>query len=129
MILSKGFDCEKLSKKLELYSLDPDVERLVKILEMKKSTRVGVKQVELSLTHTKLPPSIVQPLELELKVLPQHLKYVYLGKNETLPVIISTHLTEFEEEQLLKMLKEHKEAIRWMIADIKGLNPSTCMHM
>ncbi|XP_052623845.1 uncharacterized protein LOC128129254 [Lactuca sativa] len=97
-ILSKGFDCGKLAEQLKLYSLDPEVEKLVSKMEMKKFTRLDVKQIELPPTHTKLPPSLVQPPELELKVLPQHLKYAYLGKNETLPVIISTHLTEFEED-------------------------------
>ncbi|XP_052624877.1 uncharacterized protein LOC111898674 [Lactuca sativa] len=111
MILSKGFDCGKLAEQLKLYSLDPEVEKLVNKMEMKKSTRLDVKQFELPPTHTKLPPSLVQPPELELKVLPQHLKYAYLGKNETLPVIISTHLTKFEEKQLVKVLKEHKEAM------------------
>ena len=63
-----------------------------------------------------------------MKVLTQHLKYAYLGKNGTLPVIISIHLTKFEEEILLKVLKKHKEDMGWMIADIKGLSPSTCVH-
>jgi len=31
---------------------------------------------------------------LELKTLPEHLKYAYLGGKETLPVIIASHLTE-----------------------------------
>jgi len=31
---------------------------------------------------------------LELKVLPSHLKYQYLGKKEAFPVIIASHLTE-----------------------------------
>jgi len=31
---------------------------------------------------------------LELKALPTHLKYAYLGGRETLPVIIASHLTE-----------------------------------
>ena len=33
-----------------------------------------------------------------------------------------------KEEKLLKVLKEHKEAIRWSLADIKGIRPSMCMH-
>ncbi|XP_023750718.1 uncharacterized protein LOC111899063 [Lactuca sativa] len=101
MILSKGFDCAKLAKKLKLYSLDPEIERLVNNLEIKKTNQFSVKQIELPQTHTRLPPSLVQPPELELKVLPQHLKYAYLGDNETLPVIISTHLTKCEEDKLL----------------------------
>ncbi|XP_023746053.2 uncharacterized protein LOC111894203 [Lactuca sativa] len=118
MILSKGFDCAKLAKKLKLYSLDPEIERLVKNFEIKKTSRFSVKQIELPQTLTRLPPSLVQPPELELKVLPQHLNYAYLGDNETLPVIISTHLTKYEEEQLLKVLREYKEAMGWTIADI-----------
>ena len=85
-------------------------------------------QIELPQTHTRLPPSLARPPDLELKVLPQHLKYAYLGNNETLSVIISTHLIECEEEQLLKVLKEHKEAMGWTIAYINGLSPSTCTH-
>ncbi|KAL7605579.1 uncharacterized protein LOC111886763 [Lactuca sativa] len=128
MVLSKAFDCAKLAKKLKLYSLDLEIERLVNNLEIKKTTQFSVKQIELPQTHMILPPSLVQPPKLELKILPQHLKYSYLGDNESLPVIISTHLTEFEEEKLLKVLKEHKEAIGWTIADIKGLSPSNCTH-
>ncbi|XP_027120696.1 uncharacterized protein [Coffea arabica] len=37
-------------------------------------------------TQAKLLPSIVQAPELELKPLPKHLKYAFLGDNETLPV-------------------------------------------
>ena len=29
---------------------------------------------------------------LELKALPEHLKYAYLGKNDTFPIIIASHL-------------------------------------
>ena len=47
-------------------------------------------------------PSIEKPPMLELKQLPSHLKYVYLGKEETLPVIISSHLTPIQEENLIE---------------------------
>ncbi|KAL0302831.1 UNVERIFIED_CONTAM: hypothetical protein Sangu_3075300 [Sesamum angustifolium] len=33
-----------------------------------------------------------------------------------------------EEEKLIRVLREFREAIGWTIADIKGLSPSTCMH-
>ena len=29
---------------------------------------------------------------------------------------------------MLRVLKEHKEAIKWSLADIKGIRPSMCMH-
>ncbi|KAL2243646.1 UNVERIFIED_CONTAM: Retrovirus-related Pol polyprotein from transposon 17.6 [Sesamum indicum] len=65
---------------------------------------------------------------LELKELPKHLKYAFLGENKTLLVIISSKLTDLEEEKLIRVLREFREAIGWTIADIKGLSPSTCMH-
>ncbi|CAN6576819.1 unnamed protein product [Malus baccata var. baccata] len=64
---------------------------------------------------------------LELKPLPDHLKYVFLGDEETLPVIVSSSLTALEEEKLVRVLKEHKTAIGWTLADIKGISPTTCM--
>ncbi|KAJ9542484.1 hypothetical protein OSB04_028990 [Centaurea solstitialis] len=51
-----------------------------------------------------------------------------LRKDNTLPVIISTELSSEEEQRLVSVLEEHKEAIGWTIADIKGLSPSVCMH-
>ncbi|KAI3515815.1 hypothetical protein L1887_14720 [Cichorium endivia] len=128
MILSKGLDKKSLKSKMNYFALKPEIEETVNELDACKLMKYDVAQVGLSNSHEKLPPSIVQPPELELKVLPDHLKYAYLGNGDTLPVIISTHLTEPEEEQLIKVLKEHKQAMGWTIADIKGLSPSTCMH-
>ncbi|CAN6547847.1 unnamed protein product [Malus baccata var. baccata] len=81
-----------------------------------------------SILANKLLPSIVQPPTLELKPLPSHLKYVFLGEDQTLPVIISSSLTAQEEDKLIRVLKEHKSAIGWTLADIKGISPTTCMH-
>nr|XP_027124990.1 uncharacterized protein LOC113741616 [Coffea arabica] len=44
--------------------------------------------------HQRVLPSVVQAPVLELKPLPEHLKYAYLGDNETLPVIISSALSK-----------------------------------
>ena len=33
-----------------------------------------------------------------------------------------------EEEKLLRVLRDHKNAIRWSLADLKGIHPSMCMH-
>ena len=73
-------------------------------------------------------PSIVKPPKLELKALPDTLKYVFLGPLETLPVIIASDLDPVQEEKLIKILDEHKEAIGWSIADIKGISPSVVQH-
>ncbi|KAI4384140.1 hypothetical protein MLD38_009904 [Melastoma candidum] len=78
--------------------------------------------------ETTIKPSIEEPPKLELKPLPDHLRYSYLGKNNTLPVIISSSLTNEQEEMLLRVLREHQTAIGWTIADIKGISPAICMH-
>ena len=65
---------------------------------------------------------------MEEKQLPNHLRCAYLGEESTLPIIISSSLSNMEEEKLLKILKGHKEAIGWSLADIKGIRPSMCMH-
>ena len=43
-------------------------------------------------------------------------------------MIISSKLSAPQEEKLVQVLKEHKTAIGWTIADIKGISPSICMH-
>ena len=75
-----------------------------------------------------LTPSIAKPPIVEEKQLPNHLRYAYLGEESTQPVIISSSLFNMEEEKLLKILIEHKEAIGWSLADIKGIRPSMCMN-
>ncbi|KAA3483206.1 Retrovirus-related Pol polyprotein from transposon opus [Gossypium australe] len=61
---------------------------------------MDVKQIENG-SRRKDPPM------LELKPLPAHLKYAYLGDNNTLP--------------------KPKKSLGWIIADIKGISPTTCM--
>ena len=41
---------------------------------------------------------------------------------------ISSKLSALQEEKLVQVLKEHKTAIGWTLANIKGISPSTCMH-
>ncbi|CAN6704233.1 unnamed protein product [Malus baccata var. baccata] len=92
-------------------------------LDGKYTTRESI-----PISTNKLLPSIIQAPILELKPLPSHLKYIFLGENETLPAIISSSLTAQEEEKLLRVLKEFKSALGWTLADIKGISPTTCMH-
>ena len=65
---------------------------------------------------------------MEQKPLPSHLKYAYLGVESTLPVIISSSLNALEEGKLLRVLRDHKQALGWSLADLKGIRPSMCMH-
>ena len=43
-------------------------------------------------------------------------------------MIISSALSQEEEEKLIKVLRRHKGALAWSISDIKGISPIICMH-
>lgn len=66
--------------------------------------------------------------KVELKTLPSNLRYAFLGPNSTYPVIVNASLDEVETEKLLYVLKKYPKAIGYTIDDIKGINPSLCMH-
>ncbi|KAM1895790.1 hypothetical protein ACFX13_044497 [Malus domestica] len=67
--------------------------------------------ISISVLTNKLLPSVVQPPTLELKPLPSHLKYVFLGDYETLPIIISSTLTAQEDDKLVRVLRDYKTTI------------------
>nr|GFA23189.1 putative reverse transcriptase domain-containing protein [Tanacetum cinerariifolium] len=69
-----------------------------------------------------------EPPEVELKELPPHLEYVFLGDNEKLPVIIAKDLSFNEKTALINVLKTRKKAIAWKLTDIKGIDPEFCSH-
>ncbi|XP_022895227.1 uncharacterized protein LOC111409406 [Olea europaea var. sylvestris] len=73
-------------------------------------------------------PSVEKAPTLELKPLPSHLCYAYLGESSTLPVIIANDMTREKENKLLEVLRQHKMAIGWTIADIRRISPTLCMH-
>lgn len=83
---------------------------------------------EITVPNDKSLPSVVQGPKIELKALPEHLKYMYIGDSKTFRVIISKELTAEQEERLIQVLKENKLAIGWTLVDIKGINPVLCMH-
>ena len=86
------------------------------------------KMMPLQLSSSPLLPSAIEPPKLELKPLPANLKYAYLGPSENLLVIIASDLEQDQESQLMNVLQEHKEAIGWTIADIKGISSFVVMH-
>ncbi|CAM8905405.1 unnamed protein product [Rhodiola kirilowii] len=86
-----------------------------------------VNEVKLFKSNTVLP-SVMQAPKIELKPLPVHLKYAFLGENNTLPVIIKSGLETDQERRLIKVLRQHKLAIGWTLADLRGVNPAVCMH-
>ncbi|XP_022847484.1 uncharacterized protein LOC111369997 [Olea europaea var. sylvestris] len=73
-------------------------------------------------------PSNIESPKPALKPLPPGLKHEFLGPGDTFPVIISSKLDALQCEQLLNILNEHKSALGWTIADIKGISPLICSH-
>lgn len=89
------------------------------------------KRLDLNLKNRQTPPakpSIEGPPILELKELPGHIRYVFLGESNTLPVVIATDLLEHQVEALVSVLKRYKRAIGWTIANIIGISLGICTH-
>lgn len=82
----------------------------------------------MTIEHDKLLPSLISPPKLDLKSLSESLQYVYLGDDEILHVIISRALEPKQEEKLVRVLREHKGAFGWTLADLKGLSLTLCTH-
>ena len=68
------------------------------------------------------------PDGLVLKELPPHLRYAFLGENNTKLVIISVEINDEIEKELLLVLKRNMRAFAWSIDDIKGISSSIFMH-
>nr|GFC00576.1 hypothetical protein [Tanacetum cinerariifolium] len=64
-----------------------------------------------------------EPPEVELKELPPHLEYAFLGDNGKWPVIIAKDLSSNEKTAPINVLKTQKKAIAWKLTDIKGIDP------
>ena len=88
----------------------------------------NIPYIALPVSNERPLPSVLQGLIPDLKPLPSHLKYMFLGDEGMLLVIISSKLSAPQKVKLVQVLKEHKTAIGWTIANIKGISPSTCMH-
>ncbi|XP_070003543.1 uncharacterized protein [Nicotiana sylvestris] len=89
------------------------------------------RKLSLDLENRKTPPtkpSIEEPPILELKPLPPHIRYEFLSPCSTLPVILSSCLTNMQVDATLEELQRRKRAIRWTLADTRGISPAFCMH-
>ncbi|CAM9000071.1 unnamed protein product [Rhodiola kirilowii] len=111
------------------YELTEDLHETVAHLTISEplTPEYEVNKVKFFKSNTFLP-SVMQAPKIELKPLPGHLKYAFLGDNDTLPVIINSGLEAGQEQSLIKVLKQHKLAIGWTLADLRGVSPAVCMH-
>ncbi|XP_070008507.1 uncharacterized protein [Nicotiana sylvestris] len=121
---------EKAIVLFESLEINDEVEEMKHILNASCEYMKGLNPFE-PLNRPNGPPpkpSIEEAPKLELKHLPSHLHYAYLGSSDTLPIIISSDLSELQEEKLLRVLREYKRAIGWTMSDIRGISPAFCMH-
>ncbi|XP_071902717.1 uncharacterized protein [Coffea arabica] len=105
-----------------------EIEELAKYLDFQAPYKRGNLYESLGQGKGFSQPSEIEPPKLELKPLPTHLRYEFLGENKTLPVIVSADLDDEQCAKLLRVLRRRKKAIGWTISDIKGISPSICMH-
>ncbi|KAK4722172.1 hypothetical protein R3W88_012405 [Solanum pinnatisectum] len=88
-------------------------------------------KLDLNFKNRETPPtksSIDEPPKLELKALPSYLRYVFLGQNNILSVIIAIDLTEGHIKALTSMLRRFKRVIGWTIIYIIGIFSGICSH-
>lgn len=88
-------------------------------------------KLDLDLKNHQTPPvkpSTEEPLLLELKELSSHLRYVFIGKENTLPIVIITDLVEHQVEALNSTLRHFKRVIGWKIVDIISIPPGICTY-
>nr|GEY36935.1 hypothetical protein [Tanacetum cinerariifolium] len=64
-----------------------------------------------------------EPPEVDLKELPPHLEYAFLGENNKWPVIIAKDLSVNEKSALIDVLKSRKKVIAWKLTDIRVIDP------
>ncbi|GJT53350.1 hypothetical protein Tco_0988404 [Tanacetum coccineum] len=83
------------------------------------------KWVKTDQNHEKAQAVFFHPRHEEL---PEHLEYAFLQGDDQLPVVISYSLYKDEKSKLLNVLRNHKGAIAWSIANIKGIDSSFCTH-
>jgi len=87
-----------------------------------------VAKVETLVNHEKPSFDEERAPEVELKSLSSSLRYEFLRPNFTYPVIINTSLSASQIDSLLRVLTIHLKAIRYTLANLKGILPSVCMH-
>ena len=129
-----AFQANSFTTPLEAYLMNPKIveewddngmELCHQLMEA-QSPRLKSHMETLDEKEFKLPKD--EPPKLELKQLPSHLRYAFLGEKDTYPVIVNASLSGVEEEKLLRVLRDHKRAIGWQISDLRGISPTFCMH-
>ncbi|GKB30614.1 uncharacterized protein Tco_0870015, partial [Tanacetum coccineum] len=114
-----------------IFSIDVIDSLVQKFFELndEDSLKVGLTNTISESAHKELEPnSNLQEAISELNSLAPINKIISYLEGDILPVISSNKLTPLEDERLIRILRDNKEAIGWTVADINGISPSMCMH-
>lgn len=80
--------------------------------------------------HESLPmkPSTKEASKLKIKALPHDLRYMFMGRNDTLSVIIAVDFNAQQVECSVAVFKRFKRSTGWTNADIIGISLGICSH-
>jgi len=68
------------------------------------------------------------PPPVELKTLPEGLRYAFLHGDKNTPIIISDKLSDDETSRLIAILEKRRSVFRYSLQDLKGVSPTLCTH-
>ncbi|KAL5583274.1 hypothetical protein UlMin_015716 [Ulmus minor] len=127
-------DSNPLDLLLDDFDIDDSYSHAVNVVDVFDKTQGFVKKSwqpcfeELPKEREPPKPSSEEVPTPTLAPLPKGLKHAFLGPGDIFPVIISSELSDVQSDKLLDLLREHKTALGWTIADIKGISPLICSH-
>ncbi|KAI3716043.1 hypothetical protein L6452_23087 [Arctium lappa] len=123
MFTEGGLDEDEMMKEM-----DDDLKSIAKDFDESNHYTKKTRAESLVLPKEEEGAEHASPPKVDLKPLPSHLKYAFLGSNNVYPVIVNASLSENELTKLLKVLRKYKTVIGYSIDDLKGISPSFCMH-
>ena len=98
--MSYGYDFTQLEEMERHICVPQNMHEVALVLQALQTVLHDNVFVDLVFSYKKLLSSILQAPELELKPLPDNLKYVFIGDNNTLLVIIAKGLTSRKRKNL-----------------------------
>ncbi|RVW72073.1 Retrovirus-related Pol polyprotein from transposon 17.6 [Vitis vinifera] len=117
---------EKAYEEFEENELEEKVEETNEIASINHSMQWKAKEKPLPLTNDEEANKEESP-KLNLKPLPNDLKYAYLEEDKY-PMVISSKLSYQQETSLFEVIRKCKEVIGWSVSDLKGISPLVCTH-